>query len=95
MTLGVLTPPPLRRHPVSRDSVWGLLRVLRLEHTRRGRRLWRCSCSCGRHVLVETRYLTGGDVKTCGSQRCNGRVRVEAARRAQRDERGQFVRRSA
>lgn len=50
----------------ARGVRYGRLVVLRLEQSRRGRRVWRCLCDCGRHKLVETRLLTRAETRSCG-----------------------------
>jgi hypothetical protein len=58
------------------------LTVLRLETTRDGRRLWRCRCDCGRHKVVETRYLTTGATASCGCLRVDVKRAEMVARHA-------------
>jgi hypothetical protein len=53
---------------------FGLLTVLRHEGARRGRRLWRCVCACGRVKVVATRLLTCGRTRSCGRSKCRGQV---------------------
>lgn len=50
------------------DKVFGKLRVLNLDHTRKYAGYWRCICECGKESVVEGRNLTHGKTKSCG---CN------------------------
>lgn len=56
---------PARQQP-GRGVRFGRLTVLRLESTKKGRRIWRCVCDCGKHRLVATRLLTRGQTRSCG-----------------------------
>ena len=51
---------------------YGRLVVLRQAENIGKRTAWLCRCDCGNEVVVKTRYLRSGHVKSCGCKRAEG-----------------------
>jgi hypothetical protein len=47
-------------------KVFGQLRVLLFDKIIRGRRYWKCICSCGKETTVQTSHLIGRHTRSCG-----------------------------
>ncbi|MGL5749897.1 MAG: hypothetical protein ACRCXT_05185 [Paraclostridium sp.] len=53
-------------------KVFGKLTVIeRLENTKEGRKVYRCSCECGNTTSVKAKYLNNGDTRSCGCHKKN------------------------
>ena len=51
---------------------YGQLTVLRPAESIGDKTTWLCRCDCGNEVVVKTRYLRSGHVKSCGCKRAEG-----------------------
>ena len=51
---------------------YGQLTVLRSVGNIGNKTAWLCRCDCGNEVVVKTRYLRSGHVKSCGCKRAEG-----------------------
>lgn len=45
---------------------FGRLTVIKRNGSKDGHAAWECVCDCGRHTVVNGRYLTSGKTKSCG-----------------------------
>lgn len=55
---------------------FGLLTVIKLDHTKNGRSYWLCKCQCGNECIAARDSLLRGDTKSCGCLRVDNILQV-------------------